>query len=136
MRARVSVNYMYIYLAMQTIRMTNMHPSLIDIGCFSHTLNHEGEAFNTSVLTDLMYSWITLFGDSPKTRLMWKSQVGHSIATYCATSWWSQWEVVKMVVSYFADIEPFSCRNDVIGPTLGPKLSCSLLTSRNKASFS
>lgn len=116
MRDRASVNN----LAMQTVRV--IYPSLVDIGCFSHTLNRVGENFKTPVLTDFMHSWIALFSHSPKTRFLWKSQVGRSMATYCATRWWSKWEVVKMVMSYFGDIEPFLHRNDDIGPTLRPKL--------------
>ena len=116
MRDPASVNN----LAMQTVRV--IYPSLVDIGCFSHTLNHVSENFKMPVLTDFMYSWITFFSHSPKTRLLWKSQVAHSMTTYCATRWWSQWEVVKMVMSYFGNIEPFLCRNDDTGPTLRPKL--------------
>ena len=91
MRDRASVNN----LAMQTVRV--IYPSLIDIGCFSHTLDLVGQHFKTPVLTDFMHSWISLFSHSPKTRFLWKSQVGHSMATYCDTRWWSKWEVVKMV---------------------------------------
>ena len=35
---------------------------------------------------------------------------------------WSKCEVVKMVMCYFGDIEPFLLRNDDIGPTITSKL--------------
>ena len=116
MRDRASVNN----LAMQTVRV--VYPSLVDIGCFSHTIDHVGDNFKTPVLTDFMHSWISLFSHSPKTRLLWKSQVGRSMATYSATRWWNKWEVVKMVMTCFGDIEPFLLQNEDIGPTLRPKL--------------
>ena len=50
--------------AMQTVSV--VYPLVIDIGCYSHTLNHVGE------------NWITLFSHSPKTKLLWKARVGHS----------------------------------------------------------
>ena len=54
MRDRASVNN----LAMQTVRV--VYPFVVDIGCFSHTLDHVGQNFKTCVLSDFMHSWITL----------------------------------------------------------------------------
>ena len=116
MRDRASVNN----LAMQTVRV--IYTSLVDIDCFSHTLDHIGDNFKTPALTDFMHLWISLFSHSPKTRLLWKSQVGRSMPTYSATRWWSKREMVKKVMTYFGDIEPFLLQNDDIGPTLRPKL--------------
>ena len=116
MRDRSSVNN----LAMQTISV--VYPLVVDIGCFSDTLNLVGENFKTPILTEFMHSWISLFSHSPMTRLLWKSRVGHSMATYSTTRWWSKWEVVKIVMFYFADIEPFLLQNDDIGPATRPKL--------------
>ena len=59
MRDRTSVNN----LAMQTVNV--VYPQLIDIGCYSHTLNHVGDNFQTPTLTDFMHSWIALFSHSP-----------------------------------------------------------------------
>ena len=66
MRDRASVNN----LAMETVSV--VYPFVVDIGCFSHTLDHVGENFKTPILTDFMHSWISLFSHSPKTRLLWK----------------------------------------------------------------
>lgn len=116
MRDRASVNN----VAMQTVSV--VYPFLVDIGCLSHMLDHVGENFKTPILTEFMHSWISLFSHSPKTRLLWKSRVGHSMATYSATRWYSKWEVVKMVMLYFGDIKPFLLENDDIGPATRPKL--------------
>lgn len=44
------------------------------------------------------------------------------MASYSATRWWSKWEVIKEVMVYFADIEPFLRENEDIGIHLRPKL--------------
>ena len=36
-------------------------PKLFDIGCFSHTIDHVGERFNTPELNDFMKTWIGVF---------------------------------------------------------------------------
>ena len=83
MRDRCSVNNS----VLQTVKV--VYPLVVDIGCFSHTLDCVGENFKMLVLLDFLHSWIMLFSHSPKTRLLWKSQVGHSMATYSTTRWWS-----------------------------------------------
>ena len=116
MRDRASVNN----VAMQTLKI--IYPSIVDIGCFSHTIDHVGEQFKTPILADFMNSWLTLFSHSPNTRFLWKAQTGRSMATYSSTQWWSKWEVVKQLLEYFGDIKPFLDRNEDIGPATRPKL--------------
>ena len=36
--------------------------------------------------------------------------------------WWSKWEVIKQVMLYFADVEPFLRENEDFGPHLRLKL--------------
>ena len=79
MRDRASTNN----VAMQTLKI--IYPSVVDIGCFSHTIDHVGERFNTPTLTNFASSWITLFSHSPKCKLLWKSQTGRSMGTYSST---------------------------------------------------
>ena len=107
-------------LAMQTVCV--VYPLLVDIGCFSHTMNHVGETFKTPILMDFMHSWISLFSYSFKTKLLWKSRVKHSMTSYSTTRWWSKLEVVKMVMFSFGNIEPFLRENNDIRPTTRPKL--------------
>ncbi len=79
MRDRASTNT----VAMQTLKI--IYPSVVDIGCFSHTIDHVGERFKTPTLTDFVSLWITLFSHSPKTKLLWKTLTGRSMGTYSST---------------------------------------------------
>lgn len=55
MRDRASTNN----VAMRTLMI--VYPKVVDIGCFSHTIDHVGGYFKTPVLTDFTSSWISLF---------------------------------------------------------------------------
>ena len=55
MRDRASTNN----VAMRTL--TVIYPNVVDIGCFSHTIDHVGGKFNTPVLMEFTSSWISLF---------------------------------------------------------------------------
>jgi hypothetical protein len=66
MRDRASVNT----AAMSTIKI--VLPKILDIGCFSHTLDHVGDHMKTPVLDEFMKGWIGLFSRSPKTKLAWR----------------------------------------------------------------
>ena len=55
MHDRASVNDM----AMRTIK--DVYHELLDVGRFSHTLNHVGERMNTPILHDFCNAWIALF---------------------------------------------------------------------------
>ena len=79
MRDRASVNN----VAVRAIKV--LYPHLMDVGCFSHTIDHVGEHFNTPVLIPFMTSWVSMFSHSPKARLLWKQQTGQSMASYSAT---------------------------------------------------
>ena len=63
MRDRASVHD----VAMRTIKV--MYNELLDVECFSHTLNHVGERMNTPILHDFCNAWIALFSRSPRSRL-------------------------------------------------------------------
>ena len=73
MRDRASVND----VAMRTIGV--LYSLMIEVGCFSHTLDHVGEHMVTPILDDFTKAWISLFSHSPKSRLAWKN---HDSATY------------------------------------------------------
>ena len=40
-------------------------PNILDIDCFSHTLDHVGVKFNTTILTKFVNHWFLLFACSP-----------------------------------------------------------------------
>ena len=74
-----------------------LYPNMVDIECFSHTLDRVGEHFNTPVLNEFISLWISMFSHSPKARLSWREQTGTSMKSYSATRWWSKWEVIHQL---------------------------------------
>ena len=107
MRDRVASNG----VAMRTLKI--VYPTLLDIGCYSHTIDHVGERFVTPVLEEFSKCWISLFAHSPHARLLWREKTGRSMATYSETRWWSRWEVLKQVMQYFGDVLPFLQENGI-----------------------
>ena len=105
MRDRASVNN----VAMRTVSV--LYNSMIDIGCFSHTLDHVGENMNTPILNEFTKHWISLFSHSPKVRLAWRSRTGFSSPSYCATRWWSRFEVIHQMHNRFGDVSAFLREN-------------------------
>ena len=107
MRDRASVND----VAMRTIKV--VYNQLLDVGCFSHTLDHVGERMNTPILHDFYKAWIGLFLRNPKSRLLWRTQTGLPAPSYSATRWWSRFEVIHQVFIAFSDIEKFLKNDDL-----------------------
>ena len=116
MRDRASVNN----VALRTLKI--LYPHLLDIGCFSHTLDLVGDHFKLPQLTEFLNSWLSLFSHSTKTKFLWKEQTGKAMATYSHTRWWSKWEVMQQLLVQFRDIKPFLVNNSDIGPSTRPKL--------------
>ena len=85
--------------AMTYVRV--MYPSLLDIGCFSHTLNNAGSKFNTPILNEFLSSWLRLFSHSPKARLAWRNRTGIAVKSHSETRWWSKWEVANQLMDLF-----------------------------------
>ena len=63
MRDRASSNN----VAVRTLKI--LFPSLIDIGCFSHTLDLCGDKIKAPNLFEFMLPWLSLFSHSPKANL-------------------------------------------------------------------
>ena len=57
-------------VAMRTLKI--VFPALVDVGCFSHTLDLVGDKFCTPVLSSFIIWWISLFSHSSKSVLLWK----------------------------------------------------------------
>ena len=87
MRDRASSNG----VAMKTVKV--LYPNLVDIGCFSHTIDRVGENFHTPVLHEFGIAWVSMFSHSPKTKQLWKELTGRQMISYSPTRWWSRWEV-------------------------------------------
>ena len=87
-RDRASVNG----VAMQTPKVID--PNILDVGCFSRTLDHVRGRFKTPNLSEFATAWLMLFAHSPKAKLLWKEQTGRSMANYSSTRRWCKWEVL------------------------------------------
>ena len=100
-------------VAMTYVRV--MYPSLLDIGCFSHTLNNAGSKFNTRILNEFLSSWLRLFSHSPKARLAWRNRTGIAVKSHSETRWWSKWEVANQLMDLFGDLRPFLEATEDVG---------------------
>ena len=109
MRDRASVNEG----AMRTVKV--IYNQVINIGCFSHTLDHVGEHMQTPTLDRFFRAWTSLFSRSPKTRLLWKGQTGLSCPSYSSTRWWSLFEVIHHLFVSFGDLAPFLEKEELSG---------------------
>ena len=116
MRDRASVNS----VAMATLKL--LYPSLLDIGCFSHTIDRVGEQFKVPVADEFTRLWISLFSRSPKARLAWRSYCGRAVPTHSETRWWSRWEVTKQILEGYPDVEGFLRSSDNLSPATVRKL--------------
>ena len=76
MRDRAAVNG----AAMGTVKV--LYPNVLEVGCFSHTIDNAGRHFSTPILDEFMRCWLTLFAHSPRARLLWKACTGRAIYAY------------------------------------------------------
>ena len=127
MRDRASANG----VAMRTLKV--LFPYVLDVGCYSHTLDHIGEHFDVPNLEDFTRLWISLFSHSPRTRLEWKNETGKAMASYSETRWWSRWEVYHQILVQFGDVTPFLEKHNEIAPITRTKLLDLLHDARKKA---
>lgn len=107
MHDRASVNG----VAMRTLKI--MYPNVMDIGCFSHTLDLVGTKFNFPTVDKFMKHWEAIFTHSCKSKLLWREQTGVAIKTYSPTRWWSRWECTKQVMDLWGDVPKFLANPDI-----------------------
>ncbi|KAK3729296.1 hypothetical protein QZH41_002214 [Actinostola sp. cb2023] len=91
-------------------------PQLLDVTCFSHTIDNVGKHFEFRVLDTFAQYWVSMFSHSAAVRLAWKTKTGTAMRSYSPTRWWSKWETMKQVLDYFGDVEPFLRENDQLVP--------------------
>ena len=108
MRDRAATNN----VALRTLKV--LYPYLIDIGCFSHTIDHVGEKFETPVLSEFISAWINLFAHSPK---IWREQTGRSMQSFSPTRWW------KQLMIQFGDVGTFLNQEEIGSPASVAKLT-------------
>ena len=116
MHDRVSVNQ----AAMRIVQV--VYPTIMDIGCISHTLDRVGDKFQVPTLHLFFTLWISLFSHSPKVKALWKERTGRAMSSYSTTRWWSRWEVQNQVLKQFGDVEPFLQQHEDISPATRTKL--------------
>ena len=75
MHGRASVNG----VAMRTLSI--MYPDIMDIGCYSHTLDLVGTKFKFPTLDKFMKYLEAIFTHSSKSKLLWREQTGVAIKT-------------------------------------------------------
>ena len=127
MHDRASVNG----AAMRTINV--VFPSLVDIGCYSHTIDLAGDKFDVPVLDEFFRLWVSLFAHSSRAKVDWRTTTGISIKSHSCTRWWSKWEVLHQVFKYFGDIVSF-LRNTEASPATTVKL-LQLFSDRQKHEY-
>ena len=92
------------------------YPNIMDITCFSHTIDNVGSKFVFKVLDLFFHYWVNLFAHSCNAKLLWKQRTGKSICSHSNVRWWSKWEVLNQVADYFGDVAPFLQDNDNLSP--------------------
>ena len=107
MHDRASVNL----VAMRTAKV--IYQYILDIGCFSHTLDRVGENMNTPILDEFSKAWIGMFTRSPKTRERWRSLTGLPPPSYSVTRWWSRYEVLAKLMVTFNDVSTLLENEDI-----------------------
>ena len=95
MHDRASVNL----VAMRIAKV--IYQYILDIGCFSHTLDRVGENMKPPILDEFSKAWIGMFTRSPKTRERWRSLTGLPPPSYSVTRWWSRYEVLAKLMVMF-----------------------------------
>ena len=70
-------------VALRTLKV--VYPMLVDVGCFSHTLDLVGEKLSIPHLSAFTVWWVSLFSHSPKSKLLWRERTGRSVEGFSAT---------------------------------------------------
>ena len=116
MRDRASVNG----VAIRTLKI--LYPDMLDIGCYSHTIDLVGDKFVVPHLDKFIQYWVSLFAHSPRAKLWWKARTGKAMRSHSSTRWWSKWEVMHQAMIYYGDIVPFLEENPEMSPSTTSKL--------------
>ena len=93
MRDGASINN----VAMRVLQV--IFPDILNVCCYSHTLDLVGEKFSTLVLDSFGSNWIS----SSKTKFLWKEQTDKTMPSLSKTRWWSRWEIYNQLLVQFGD---------------------------------
>ena len=95
---------------------------MIDVGCYSHTIDIVGDKFEEPNIDNFIRLWVSVFAHSPRARLWRKGRAGKVMSSYSFTRWWSKWKVMSQIMSFFGDIVPFLQANPELSPATNRKL--------------
>ena len=85
-------------------------PNMVNVVCFSHTLDNVGNHFEIPTLKEFGSLWIRMFRNSCKAKLLRKDLMGRAPKSYSETRWWSswsRWEVYQQLMVQFGDVERY-----------------------------
>ena len=104
-------------------RIQFFFPKMLNIVCFSHTLDNVGSHLMIPTLQEFGHLWVRLF-HSNRAKLAWKDLTGQKSKSYSETRWWSKWEVYKQLLEQFGDVPRFlqEAAADKIAPNIVPQL--------------
>ena len=105
---------------------------MLDVGCFSRTLDHVGDHFKIPNLDEFSRLWISLFARSFRTRMEWNELTGRAMSLYSDTQWWSRWVVLHQFLLQFGDVVPFLDAHAELSPTTREKL-LQMLSDRQRS---
>ena len=105
-------------------RIAFIFPKMLNVVCFSNTLDNVGNHLFIPTLLEFDSVWIRLFRHSYKAKLLWKDLTGQRPRSYSETRWWSKWEVYQQILMQFGDIQRFLIEAEAtnVGPQLLPQL--------------
>ena len=90
-----------------------MYPHVMNIVCFSHSLDLVGTKFVTPKLDKFMKHWFGIFQHSSRAKLLWRELTGQSLKSFSATRWWSKWECQQQIMTQWGDVPKFLAATDV-----------------------
>ena len=88
-------------------RITFIFPKMLNVVCFSHTLDNVGNHLVIPTLVEFGSLWIRMFRHSCKAKLLWKDLTGQTSRSYSETRQWSKWEVYHQLMVQFGDVARF-----------------------------
>ena len=78
-----------------------MYSKVLDIVCFSHTLDLVGSKFELLILEKI---YEALGGHSYKSQLLWREQTGKSVKTYSQLDGGAAGSVFKQIMDMWGDV--------------------------------
>ena len=109
-------------------RITFIFPKMLNVVCFSHTLDNVGNHLVIPTLVEFGSLWIRMFRHSFKAKLLRKDLTGQTPRSYSETRWWSKWEVYHQLMVQFGDVARFveEAKDAKVCPQLLPQLQAIL----------